>query len=97
MMERSPFTARRNYRGLVINIVGDFVIETQYDKEVAEEIEKFYAAHRSMDANNLRELEEIVSRPARTRLLITKNAVKARKLRKLFDRHFYLPSAKKSC
>lgn len=91
MADESPFKARRHHLGLVVNVMGDFVIETQYDKRVTSAIEQFYQAHKTVETRYLKELESIVSIPARTRLIITKNAAKARTLRKMFDKQFYIP------
>ncbi len=89
MLERPLFSERRNHLGLVINLLGDFVIQAEYDKKMTEAIESFYKKHRAVDAENLRELEAIVSTPTRTKLMITRNKSKARKLVRLFEKHFY--------
>lgn len=92
MAGRAFLPTRRNQLGLVVNIVGDFVIEAEYDKALTGALESFYAKHAVLDAPRLQELAEIVSMPVRTKLVLARNKSKAKKLRRVLDKYFYLPT-----
>jgi hypothetical protein len=89
MLATPLFKERQNNLGIVLNVVGDYVIEAQYDKQTTKRIEQFYASHTHITLESTAELERIVSAPVTIKLTITRKAAKAQKLAKLFEKHFY--------
>lgn len=85
------FLRRANAQGIVLNIFGDYIIEAQYDRVTTQNIEKFYEQNASLNSDNQKQLEEIVSSPSRVKFVITRNATRATKLTKQFEKHFYFP------
>jgi hypothetical protein len=92
MKEKPLLTSSR----LLFNVVGDFVIEAQYDARVAEAIEAFYASHQKITQEGIEELEKIVKMPGRVRFSITRNRKKAEKWKKVLEKDFYVKASRKS-
>lgn len=88
MLEKPLFSSR-----YYLNIIGDFLIEAQYDQKVADLIEAFYQSHKSMTPSALTELEAIVKTPGRATLTISRNHRKAQKWSTLFEKNFYFGRA----
>ncbi len=89
MLEKPLFPKRKNSLGLVLNIIRDYVIEAQYDRNITDRIEKFYKTNTAMNAEKTAELQAIVSLPSRIKFTITKDADKASKLSRMFEKNFY--------
>lgn len=95
MLDVPLFSERANHLGLVINVVGPYLIEAQYDKQTVERIEAFYRETPRITPEKVKELEEIVTSPARMKLVIVKNERKAEKLAKQLGKRFYFPKKEK--
>lgn len=89
MLTKPLFIEKVNNLGIVLNIVGDYIIQAQYDKITTDKIEKFYETHTRVDTESTKELEEIVSNGGQIKFVIMRNAKKANKLSKLFEKNFY--------
>lgn len=89
MRDAPLFAARANHQGIVLNVIGDFVIEAHYDKRTAERLEKFYLEHDVADAATTAKLEALVAEPSKIKFTIMRNAKKAQKLARLFARNFH--------
>ncbi|MES2226052.1 MAG: hypothetical protein V4480_04580 [Patescibacteria group bacterium] len=89
MRDEPLFANRPNSKGLVINVIGDYVIEAHYDKAMTSRIETFYKENEILTPQKLAELHSIVSSSARIKFVIFKNAAKAKRLSKMFEKHFY--------
>ncbi|MDD5068516.1 MAG: hypothetical protein PHS53_04620 [Candidatus Pacebacteria bacterium] len=94
MLEKPLFPKRKNSLGLVLNIVGDYVIEAQYDKHITDRIEQFYKTNTIINPEKTSELQAIVSLPSRIKFTITKDAEKAAKLSRMFEKNFYFKKQK---
>lgn len=90
MLDKPHFPGRHNHLGIVLNVLGDYVIEAQYDKRTVDDIEAFYRTHARIEPRSMNELEERVTRRAKIRLVIMRDAAKAKKLTRLFEKNFYL-------
>lgn len=89
MLTKPLFIEKVNNLGIVLNIVGDYIIQAQYDKVTTDKIEKFYKTHAKINKDSIRELEQIVANPGQIKFVIMRNAKKANKLAKLFEKNFY--------
>ncbi|MDB5260173.1 MAG: hypothetical protein JWN37_404 [Candidatus Nomurabacteria bacterium] len=90
-MRDSPlFENRPNNLGIVLNIIGDYIIEARYDKDITNKIEKFYKENKVITNENIKELESIVSSPSKIRFIINRNKSKAKKLSTLLEKNFYV-------
>jgi hypothetical protein len=89
MLDKPLFSHRSNHLGIVLNVLGDYVLEAQYDKYTVERIEQFYTKTHLATPETIAKLEEIVALPSKIRFTITKNSSKAKKLSLLFQKHFY--------
>lgn len=90
MLDAPLFTERSNHLGIVVNVIGPYIIEAHYDKHIVERIEHFYRTATKLTPQKRNELEAIVTLPARIKFVITRNERKAEKLTKLFGKRFYL-------
>lgn len=94
MRDTPLFTRKKNPLGLVLNILGDYIISTEYAPVITERIEQFYKTHKILDKISLQELKTIVSTPSRTTLTIKRDARKADKLTSSLGKTFYLGTKK---
>lgn len=92
MLNAPLFNERANRLGIVLNVIGPFIIEAQYDKQTVERIEHFYRTTFALTPEKQSELEAIVALPARIKFVITRHERRAEKLRRLFSKRFYLPT-----
>lgn len=90
MLEAPLFQKRANHLGIVLNVVGSYIIEAHYDKKTVERIETFYQATTKLTKEKIVELEKIVTLPARIKFVITRNEQKAKKFATMFGKRFYL-------
>lgn len=90
MLEAPLFQERVNHLGLVLNVIGPYLVEAHYDKQTVERIELFYRTTTKMTPEKTRELEAIVALPSRIKFVITRNEQKAEKLARQFGKRFYL-------
>ena len=73
-----------------LNIFGDFLIEAWLDPKTSDAIDKFYKEHNIFDEEAKNVLHEIVGRRGKNKLVISRNARKAEKLKKLFGKYFFV-------
>lgn len=90
-MLEQPLFQKNNY---YLNIVGDFLIEVRIDPDIANRIETLYRSRDRIDDETKKLLIEAVGRKGRSRLVISRNAKKAEKLKKLLKKKFYIPPTK---
>jgi len=86
MSERSYFL-RPNY---YLNIIGDFIIEVWINPRIAGEIERIYHQTKVVDQQTIDKLTALINSRGKSRLVISKDKMKAQKLAKKFSRNFYL-------
>ena len=89
MLGQPLFPHRPNHLGIVLNVIGDYVIEAHYDKHTTDRIEQIYASHAKINAQTIADLEAVLAHPAKIKLVIMKNQTKARKIAKMFQKYFY--------
>ncbi|MDO9399294.1 MAG: hypothetical protein Q7T79_01220 [bacterium] len=78
-----------------INSFGDFHIEVWLDKRAVEEIEKIYNKYTEINDNVINLLRKIIERKGyRHKMKISKNAIKAKKIKNLFKKYFFIPNSK---
>lgn len=90
MLDVPLFPKRRNNLGIVLNVLGDYVIEAQYDRRTTQLIEAFYDTHVSVEPDTIRDLEEAVTRKAKIKFVIMKDSRRAKKLSRAFEKYFYV-------
>jgi len=73
-----------------LNILGDFMIEVYFDKKIALAIEQWYQQTTPVTSAKIAELAKIINTPAKTKLVISRNAKKAEKLKQRLRKNFYL-------
>lgn len=73
-----------------LNIFGDFIIETWLDTKTSEDIDHFYKTHMIFDEKAKEALKEIIERRGKNKLVISRNARKAEKLKKIFSKYFFV-------
>lgn len=89
MLDKPLFNNKTNNLGLVINIFGDYIIEAQYDKRTTQKIENFYKNHSTYSDEAKEILENIISSPhSSIKFRIIRDASKANKLKKIFNKNF---------
>jgi hypothetical protein len=71
-------------------VVGNYIFEARFDAAVEKIIESIYAKHRSLTSEARSELGRIPAIVARTKLRITKNSTRARKLKSLLSKNFFV-------
>lgn len=84
-MLAKPMFKENNY---YLNIFGDFLIEVWLDKEIADEVEKLYLTATSFDEAAKENIQKILARRGRMRLVISRNHKKATKLKRTLARDF---------
>ncbi|MFH1426018.1 MAG: hypothetical protein ABIG66_01140 [Candidatus Kerfeldbacteria bacterium] len=75
------------------NILGDFLIEVWFDREVAKAITAWYASTKKMTDTAVEDLRKIIQSEGKTKLVISCNKKKADRLKKRISRYFYIPAA----
>jgi hypothetical protein len=73
-----------------LGVIGDYVFETFFDKELCDKIEKIYLKCAS-ESKAREELEKIVSKKYKMKLSIQNNPTKAAKLKKKLSKNFFIP------
>lgn len=86
MLTRAPFPSTR-----YINIIGDYVIDVSLEKRVADAMDAFYVRTREWTPDAARELHHLVEGRGRIKLIISRNAKKAERLRRKLLKSFYIP------
>lgn len=86
-MADKPMFKKNNY---YLNIVDDFLIEVHINPSIANEVEKFYASVNKINEVVLKDLHNIVRAHGKIRLVVSRNYAKAKELKNLLQKHFYL-------
>ncbi len=92
MAEGSTFFTHRKQVGLVVHIIGDFVIQAEYEERFIQAIDLFYSKNTFISAERACELNSIISTFGRTKLVITRHEKKAQKFRRRLERNFFVPT-----
>jgi hypothetical protein len=92
ILDKKLFPSNNHY----FNIIGDYIVETFFDKKTADAIDKFYRDTASFDSKKIEELKNIISKRGRDKIVISKNKVKANKLKKKLQKYFYIPKEYKA-
>lgn len=75
-----------------INTHGDYIIEVVIDPKTQSQIDKFYNTYTTWDADAASEIKRIVLHmKGRNKLTISRNAKKAAKYKKIFEKYFIFP------
>lgn len=77
---------KRNY---YINTIGDFIIEAYLDEEVTTRVDQFYKKTKVLNHQTQKQLEELVKKSGKTKLVISRNSKKAAKLQKKIGNYFH--------
>lgn len=88
-----PLFSKSNY---YFNIVGDFLIEVWIDTSIAASIETIYQGEEKNPDAVRDALIKIVGGKGRSKLVISRNAKKAERLKRLLKKNFYIPAKKES-
>lgn len=80
-----PLFKENNY---YLNIFGDFLIEAWLDQKIADKIEKFYQTTDQWNEDSEIKIKEIVNASGRMKMVISRNHVKAEKLKKTLRKYF---------
>lgn len=86
MLDRPAF-GKPNY---YLNVLEDFLIEVWMDPLVSDRLEAWYRETKVLDENARQQLRAILEGRGRTRLKVSRNKVKAERLRKKFLKGFYV-------
>ena len=90
-MTHKQIFKKRNY---YINIFGTYLIEVFLDPHVSENLDLFYKHIRILTPETLLELQAIVAKRGRTKIVISNNARKAEKIIAKLKKPFYFPVKK---
>jgi hypothetical protein len=71
-------------------IIGDFFIESRFEKSIAEEIDQLYQTPITLEELKQKVIE-ITSRDQDVKIIVTRNKERARQYRKRMAKHFYIP------
>lgn len=88
LLDQPLFKERPNHLDLVINVIGDYIIEARYDKQTTDRIEHFYETTTRFTKEKQAEFETILKIPSRITLVIIRNQRKADRLAALLGKHF---------
>lgn len=89
-LEKPLFQKRKNYRGIVLNVFGDYIIEAQYNRNLTNKIEEFYRTHTKITSEDISVLQKILDHKGKIKLKIEKNKNKALLLQKQLLKNFVL-------
>jgi len=78
---------KQNY---YVTTIGDFIIEAWLDAKVSQEIDDLYKTTKVFNEDIKDKLIEIVKKPGKNKLVISRNTRKAEKLKKLFAKYFFI-------
>jgi len=72
-------------------IIGEFLLEILIDQKIARELEIFYKENNEYNELAKNQLNQIIIKKARHKIIISKNNQKIEKYKKLFKKYFYIP------
>ncbi len=74
------------------NCFGDYHIEVWFDKRAVSELEKIYDKHNKIDDQVISLMQKIIEKKNyKHKMKISKNAAKAKKIKNLFKKYFFIP------
>lgn len=82
---------KRNY---YLVVIGNYVSEGWFDEAVSKDIDAFYRASDTADTVFLARMEELIHRKAHHKMRISHNAQKARRLKAMLGKPFYIKHPK---
>lgn len=82
-----PLFPKPNY---YLNIFGDFILEVWLDEKSAHKIDAFYKTHSVWNVDAQKIIHAIVTEHGKTKLTITKNARRAKKLKMILKKPFFV-------
>ena len=82
ILDKQFFPSNNHY----FNIIGDYIIETFFDKKTSEAIDHFYKNTHDLTADNITKLQKIISQRGRDKIIISRNKTKANKLKKRLNK-----------
>lgn len=88
----APLFEKNNY---YFNIVGDFMIEVWINPTIAVQVDGIYNKSEKLDILTEQELTKVIVSRSRSKLMISRNAKKAERLKKLLRKNFYIPAQTK--
>lgn len=74
-----------------LNIFDNFIIEVFISKELAQEIDTFYAKDKELSSADILFFKNLLSEKYPVRMKISRNKTKADRLRKKLAKHFFIP------
>lgn len=86
MSDKVPFP-RLNY---YLNLVGEFIIEVWINPRIARDIENLYHNTKVVDQTAINKLNSLINSRGRSRLVVSRNKLRADKLAKMFSKNFYI-------
>jgi hypothetical protein len=75
-----------------MNIIGDYIIEVTLDTEVSDKIDAFYNDYSTLQAAEITELQTIVTKVGKNKLVVSRNTQKAQKWRSRLAKNFLIPT-----
>ncbi|HEV7449693.1 MAG TPA: hypothetical protein VGP13_04110 [Candidatus Paceibacterota bacterium] len=76
-----------------MTVIGDYITETYLDEKVAARINALYERGEGLNERAVQELQQELSVRVKTKMKITRNRAKARKLKTKLDKNFYIKQA----
>lgn len=73
-----------------MTILGDYIVESHLDDKAVKSIGSLFNSHTTINRELTEQLEKILTLKLPSRIKITRNRAKAMKLKKRFDRDFYI-------
>ncbi len=73
-----------------LTIIDDFIVDTILDKKLTRAIESYYFSNLPLEQATGR-LNQVLSAPSKSKIKIERNSKKAKKLRKLLSKNFFIP------
>ncbi len=85
-MRDKPLFLKNNY---YVNVVGDFIVEVLIDRKIADRIEDLYKKTKVYSDEAREELQVIINSKGKSKLVISKNKIKAKMLRNKLSKPFH--------
>lgn len=92
-MYSKPLFVKDNYYW---NVYNDYIIEVWLDKTMSTEMDAIYSETKAVTPSALEAIKEATSKPGKSRMVISRNAKRADKLKKLLGKHFFIPKQQRA-
>ncbi|MDB4984131.1 MAG: hypothetical protein JWM20_310 [Patescibacteria group bacterium] len=86
-LAKENFGFKENY---YCNAIGDYMIEGFLSPAVAERLDSVYKNHSILDEKTMKEFQDVSALKGKNKLVISKNAKRAEKFRRILGRYFYI-------